>query len=242
MLQIATWRCQVGRFGTLRRHLTVRWTWFFVSSALGIADLAVISVMHTPLLLAAHAGYRSGRGYRRRPLGAVQLRPWTAQVVTQTMTNPGFVPFAVCQADQRRLDRIKKFRMPLNVNSPCTGGRANLENAVMVEPYLTELRELVAVADCLRRYDISCRHFFRGAAAYCDENIFMTLTPIGLAIKLSVEDRAAAFAAALAAFCFVCVEPASSDPMDNCDLPSDRGRAAGPLPTFAPVADCSHKS
>jgi hypothetical protein len=65
----------------------------------------------------------------------------------------------------------------------------------MAEPYLTDLRELVAVADCLRPYDISCRHFFSGAAAYCGENIIMTLTPIGLAIKLSVEDRAAAFAA-----------------------------------------------
>jgi len=37
---------------------------------------------------------------------------------------------------------------------------------------------------------IECKHFFSGAAAYSDGHIFMTLTPIGLALKLSENDRA----------------------------------------------------
>lgn len=36
---------------------------------------------------------------------------------------------------------------------------------------------------------IECRHFFSGAAAYIDGHIFMTLTPAGLALKLSEHDR-----------------------------------------------------
>ena len=37
---------------------------------------------------------------------------------------------------------------------------------------------------------IACKHFFSGAAAYLDGQIFMTLTPAGLALKLSEHDRA----------------------------------------------------
>ena len=37
---------------------------------------------------------------------------------------------------------------------------------------------------------IECKHFFSGAAAYIDDQIFMTLTPIGLALKLPERDRA----------------------------------------------------
>ncbi len=38
---------------------------------------------------------------------------------------------------------------------------------------------------------VDCRRFFGGAAAYVDERIFMSLTPVGLAVKLSAEDRTA---------------------------------------------------
>jgi TfoX/Sxy family transcriptional regulator of competence genes len=40
---------------------------------------------------------------------------------------------------------------------------------------------------------ISCKHFFSGAAAYVDGDIFMTLTPVGLALKLPEGDRNALF-------------------------------------------------
>jgi len=39
--------------------------------------------------------------------------------------------------------------------------------------------------------DIDVRHFFSGAAAYADGRIFMSLTPAGLAVKVSEDDRAA---------------------------------------------------
>ncbi len=42
--------------------------------------------------------------------------------------------------------------------------------------------------------DIECRHFFGGAAAYADGRIFMTLTPVGLALKLPEDARAALMA------------------------------------------------
>jgi TfoX/Sxy family transcriptional regulator of competence genes len=36
---------------------------------------------------------------------------------------------------------------------------------------------------------IECKRFFNGAAAYVDGHIFMTLTPVGLALKLPEHDR-----------------------------------------------------
>ncbi len=36
---------------------------------------------------------------------------------------------------------------------------------------------------------IECKHFFSGAAAYADGRIFMTLTPVGLALKLPERSR-----------------------------------------------------
>ncbi|MDP6564000.1 MAG: TfoX/Sxy family protein [Alphaproteobacteria bacterium] len=65
----------------------------------------------------------------------------------------------------------------------------------MAEPYLSDLKTIVEQA-CGRlgpAGDISCRHFFAGAAAYVDGWIFMTLTPVGLALKLGEEDRARLF-------------------------------------------------
>lgn len=37
---------------------------------------------------------------------------------------------------------------------------------------------------------IECKHFFSGAAAYADGRIFMTVTPLGLALKLPEPSRA----------------------------------------------------
>ena len=37
--------------------------------------------------------------------------------------------------------------------------------------------------------DIACKRFFGGAAAYIDGQIFMTLSPVGLALKLPAQQR-----------------------------------------------------
>ncbi len=65
----------------------------------------------------------------------------------------------------------------------------------MAEPYLTRLQSLIARLDMRAGSpnEISCKHFFAGAAAYVGGRIFMTLTPVGLALKLSDQDRAALF-------------------------------------------------
>ncbi len=61
----------------------------------------------------------------------------------------------------------------------------------MAQPYLRELQAIVErvcvpgkVAD-----SVLCKHFFSGAAAYVDGHIFMTLTTVGLALKLPEDDR-----------------------------------------------------
>ena len=61
----------------------------------------------------------------------------------------------------------------------------------MAEPYLGALKsivERVGVAGDAAD-GISCKHFFGGAAAYVDGRIFMTLTTVGLALKLPEDDR-----------------------------------------------------
>jgi len=52
----------------------------------------------------------------------------------------------------------------------------------MVESYLLALRALLKGMD--PPDTIACKHFFGGAAAYAQGKIFMTLTPVGLALKL----------------------------------------------------------
>lgn len=60
----------------------------------------------------------------------------------------------------------------------------------MAEPYLRDLQAIVAQSCVLPgNTGVICRHFFSGAAAYAGGRIFMTLTPAGLALKLSEEDR-----------------------------------------------------
>lgn len=63
----------------------------------------------------------------------------------------------------------------------------------MVETYLVALRALLErmAPDLASGTEITCKHFFGGAAAYAGGRIFMTLTPVGLALKLPEASRAA---------------------------------------------------
>jgi TfoX/Sxy family transcriptional regulator of competence genes len=64
----------------------------------------------------------------------------------------------------------------------------------MVESYRAVLRSLlerVTIDDLGLRTALECKHFFSGAAAYANGRIFMTLTTVGLALKLPEESRAA---------------------------------------------------
>ncbi|MCH7829966.1 MAG: hypothetical protein IIB75_05300 [Proteobacteria bacterium] len=54
----------------------------------------------------------------------------------------------------------------------------------MAHPYFAQLRQLLDDAD-LNETDIVCKHFFSGAAAYACGHIFASLTPKGLAFKLT---------------------------------------------------------
>ena len=56
----------------------------------------------------------------------------------------------------------------------------------MAKPYLENLQQLVdqLTPQITLLYDIECEHFFSGAAAYTDGQIFMSLSPVGLALKL----------------------------------------------------------
>lgn len=54
----------------------------------------------------------------------------------------------------------------------------------MAYPYLDQLQELVDNVD-LGDSDVVCKHFFSGAAAYLNGKIIASLSPNGLAFKLS---------------------------------------------------------
>ncbi len=59
-----------------------------------------------------------------------------------------------------------------------------------------DLLALRALLDRLPRppipgVELKCKHFFSGAAGYANGRIFMTLTTVGLALKLPEETRAA---------------------------------------------------
>jgi len=65
----------------------------------------------------------------------------------------------------------------------------------MAEPYLNDLRAIVgrtALGDDANSA-IECKHFFSGAAACMNGGIFMTLTTVGLALKLPERDRNSLF-------------------------------------------------
>lgn len=61
----------------------------------------------------------------------------------------------------------------------------------MVAAYLQSLQALLAQGKPRLAADVAleCKHFFSGAAAYANGRIFMTLTPVGLALKLPEQDR-----------------------------------------------------
>lgn len=56
----------------------------------------------------------------------------------------------------------------------------------MAKEYLEKLTAIIKQASVGRFKDveIECRHFFSGAAVYVDGKICITLTPVGLALKL----------------------------------------------------------
>ena len=62
----------------------------------------------------------------------------------------------------------------------------------MVSGYIKALCSLLTTAACGldREVRIECKHFFGGAAAYANGCIFMTLTSVGVALKLPEESRA----------------------------------------------------
>ncbi len=61
----------------------------------------------------------------------------------------------------------------------------------MAEAQLRTLRSLLErlAANLDRKDTIECKHFFSGAAAYANGRIFMTLTSVGLALKLPQDSR-----------------------------------------------------
>lgn len=60
----------------------------------------------------------------------------------------------------------------------------------MAKPYLEKLQHLVdqLTSQIALLDDVECKHFFSGAAAYTDGHIFMSLSPVGLALKLPEDD------------------------------------------------------
>ena len=60
----------------------------------------------------------------------------------------------------------------------------------MAEPYLRDLQSIIErlSASNDEADKITCKHFFSGAAAYVDGHVFMSLTPVGLALKLPKDD------------------------------------------------------
>ena len=61
----------------------------------------------------------------------------------------------------------------------------------MAEPYLERLTQMVERLELPRTSDISIepRHFFSGAALYANRKICVSLSPMGLAVKLPVGIR-----------------------------------------------------
>ena len=56
----------------------------------------------------------------------------------------------------------------------------------MAKEYLEKLSAFIekATFDYAKNTRLECKHFFSGAALYADERICVSLTPVGLAIKL----------------------------------------------------------
>ena len=63
----------------------------------------------------------------------------------------------------------------------------------MAEPYFERLTTILHESRLVkpRSVRLECKHFFSGAALYANGTIFASLTPVGFAVKLSEESRAA---------------------------------------------------
>jgi hypothetical protein len=61
----------------------------------------------------------------------------------------------------------------------------------MAKEYLEKLSAFIekATADFSENINLECKHFFSGAALYAEERICISLTPVGLAIKLPEKTR-----------------------------------------------------
>lgn len=61
----------------------------------------------------------------------------------------------------------------------------------MAKEYLEKLSAFIekTSSDFPESINLECKHFFSGAALYAEERICMSLTPVGLAIKLPEETR-----------------------------------------------------
>lgn len=66
-----------------------------------------------------------------------------------------------------------------------------IRKSIMAKEYLEKLSELIkpVTSDGLGSVKLEVKHFFSGAAAYANGKIFITLTPLGFAIKLPEESR-----------------------------------------------------
>ncbi len=62
----------------------------------------------------------------------------------------------------------------------------------MAKEYLEKLSVFIEKATCdySKNINLECKHFFSGAALYADEGICISLTPVGLAMKLPEETKA----------------------------------------------------
>ncbi len=61
----------------------------------------------------------------------------------------------------------------------------------MAKEYLDKLSAFIdkATSDHFDGVNLECKHFFSGAALYADEKICISLTPVGLALKLPEETK-----------------------------------------------------
>ncbi len=61
----------------------------------------------------------------------------------------------------------------------------------MAREYLDELSAFIenVTSDCFDNVHLECKHFFSGASLYADGRICVSLTPVGLALKLPEETK-----------------------------------------------------
>ena len=63
----------------------------------------------------------------------------------------------------------------------------------MTQEFIAELETLIGGMGNARPRDVTmdCKRFFSGAAAYANGRIFISLTPVGLAVKLAEPNKEA---------------------------------------------------